>query len=164
MKIEEAHMLRLVNNGTLGKIEISRYSLSTDSFSKEEEVKIMEEVLEFLLACHKHRPKRIYASSNNERSLYIITMQFVNQSLCNLLLDFSRSVTGYRKLVELSGAVGMYQYDSLQPTSFHSTYLSQANYLPENKAQNSVNIVQELMRKIEESCVSRKKLELEDDI
>lgn len=151
MHKENAHALSLVRSGHFGEVNFTRMTLMTNCNTKTGKENLMREILSFVRSLHQDRIDTVYASSNPERSVYLISLQFFNYSLSNILLDFSfKEKEDYLKKFEIAGSDGIYQYNSSQENTFHSTFLKGGPYKTDLTLSSLETIwLDELLKEIE---------------
>ncbi|MFC4698343.1 hypothetical protein [Enterococcus aquimarinus] len=141
MKIEHHAILKEMEKGTIGKLTFSRYDVATGIAHERHLELILKEALQFLLQCHQSNLETLFASCEPDHQVYLITMQFQNQSLSNLLIDGSPSNNQhFKKQIELVSTNGLYQFNSADPRGFSSTFIQPGNYQPEYDEASLENI------------------------
>lgn len=151
MHPENQHALSLVSAGKIGQVNFTRLTLATQCKTISDKEAIMKEVLDFIRALHRDRIDTLYATCHKAAAVYLISLQFFNHSLANILLDFSyQDSDNYLKTFEIAGTRGIYQYDSQQEHSFSSNFLNQGTYQAQTDFSPVDNIwLNELLREIE---------------
>lgn len=153
MHNENTFALGLVKDNKLGEIQFSRISLYVSADERSVKDDYLKECLSFIRQLHQERIDSLYASSDEKRQVYMITIQFINQSLATIFLDFNyHHAPDYIKKFEISGKKALYQYDSRQKDAFASDFLKPEPYLPsyEENWLDSIWLA-ELLTKIEYS-------------
>ncbi|MBO1304735.1 hypothetical protein JZO70_01070 [Enterococcus sp. 669A] len=131
MHAENIHALSLAEQGELGEIDFTRITISTSCNSEIKKEEIIKENLSFVRSLHQNQIKSLYASSNAEETVFLISLQFLNDSLSNIFLDFTFSDSdSYIKKFEISGSDGIYEYHSGQHSAFYSNFLISGPYDP----------------------------------
>lgn len=153
MHIENTFALDMVKAGKLGEIQFSRISLYISAEEQTLKNDYIKECLSFIRQLHQERIDSLYASSDDKRQVYMITIQFINQSLATIFIDFNyHHAPRYIKKFEISGKKSLYQYDSRQKDAFDSDFLEPEPYVPsyEENWLDSIWLA-ELLTKIEHS-------------
>lgn len=153
MKIEHQDILDQIYHSTLGDITFSRYDISTGIDNEKQLDLIIKEALQFLLLCHQSHLETLFASFEARQQFYLITMQFQDQSLCNLVIDGSPTNNKrFKKQIELVGTLGLYQFDSTDERGFGSNFILPGNYHPDYEEASFDNIwLSNLLHQIRES-------------
>lgn len=161
MRTELAYPLSLIDEGKLGIIEFTRYSLSVNEQKKEKKERILIETLAFILHSHKAQLSSLKASSDSLGNVLLVTLQFDNQSLANLLLNFThrQETPSFLKKFELAGSKAMYQYDSIQKNSFYSNFILDDPYQVElNLSAEEQDGITDILKKIYWSINEKKEV------
>lgn len=153
MKLEHRDILNRIQQDEFGEITFSRYEVATGLMSVTHLDKIFKEALQFLALCHQNNLETLYASRHLDPDVYLVTLQFQNQSLANLLIDGSpQHNMHYTKQIEMVGPNGIYQYNSLFNRGFSSDFLQEGNYQPQFQEDSLENLwLSGLVEKIQES-------------
>ncbi|MGX7204897.1 hypothetical protein [Enterococcus pingfangensis] len=151
MHLENQHALSVVSAGKIGIVNFTRLTLATHCDTISEKEAIMKDILGFVRSLHQGRIDTVYATCHKDKAVYLISLQFFNHSLANILLDFSyKNSDNYLKKFEIAGDRGIYQYDSQQENSFSSSFLNSGSYQAETEFSPVDNIwLNELLREIE---------------
>lgn len=141
MKIEHRDILNHLRQGGLNDVTFSRYDLSTGIDHDKQLDFILKEALQFLLLCHQSHLETILASSEPTHRLYLITIQFQDQSLSNLFIDASKvNDQQFKKEIEIVSTDGLYHFNSADERGFHSNFIQPGNYQPEYNEASLDNI------------------------
>lgn len=141
MKIEHQAILEQIKQGKIGDITFSRYDLSTGIDYDKQLDFILKEALQFLLRCHQSHLETLFASYEPTHQIYLITLQFQNQSLANLFLDASSvNEQHFKKQIELVSTNGLYQFNSADTRGFSSNFIPAGNYQPNYNETSLENI------------------------
>lgn len=153
MKMEHQAILQQIQMDQLGSVTFSRYDLATGIETHAQLELMLKEALQFLLLCHQSPLETVYGSYEAEHLIYLITMQFKNQSLCNLFIDASdANQQNYQKQIEIVGTKGLYQYNSADRRGFSSNFILPGNYQVDYQEASFENIgLSNLVFQIKES-------------
>ena len=162
MKIEHQDILEQIQNETIGEVTFSRYDLATGIDTEKQLDMLLKEALQFLLLCHQSHLETIFASYEKKHHIYLITMQFQNQSLANLLIDGSSiNQLKFSKQIEIVGTNSLYQFNSADERGFASNFIHPGNYLPDYNENALDNIwLSNLLYQIHESSQQKKIIRL----
>ncbi len=132
MKAEHEDILNQIRKDTFGEITFTRYDLATALKEDQQIDFILKEALQFLFLCHQSNLETLYASHESTQKIYLITLQFQNQSLCNLFIDgAAKNEQVYKKQIEIVGTKGLYQYNSSYDRGLTSNFILPGNYIPD---------------------------------
>lgn len=153
MRIEHQAILQQIQTQQLGSVTFSRYDLATGIESEAQMDLLLKEALQFLLLCHQSPLETIYGSYDVQHRIYLLTIQFKNQSLCNLFIDASMAnQQNYQKQIEIVGTQGLYQYNSADRRGFSSNFILPGNYQVDYQEASLENIgLSNLVFQIKES-------------
>lgn len=132
MKAEHEDILKQIREDALGEITFTRYDLATALKEAKQIDFILKEALQFLFLCHQSNLETLYASHESTQKIYLITLQFQNQSLCNLFIDGAlKNEHVYTKQIEIVGTKGLYQYNSSYNRGLSSNFILPGDYRPD---------------------------------
>lgn len=153
MRVEHQAILQQIQTQQLGSVTFSRYDLATGIESEAQIDLLLKEALQFLLLCHQSPLETIYGSYAAQHQIYLLTIQFKNQSLCNLFIDASiANQQNYQKQIEIVGTQGLYQYHSADRRGFSSNFILPGNYQVDYQEASLENIgLSNLVFQIKES-------------
>lgn len=152
MRQEQIFAIQTIYAGEIGQVEISRISL-TSSASPEKQTDILIELLYFILKIHRVDIQVLYASATKDQQVSLITLQFSDQTLSNLLVDFTNPTTNDLMRIEITGSEGLYEYQSLQQDSFYSNFLGSVYEpnldLPPKEREPIIELIEKIKHSIE---------------
>lgn len=162
MKVEHEDILEQLHQGDMGDVTFSRYDVATGIEYDKQLDFILKEALQFLLLCHQSHLETIFASYEPKNQIYLITMQFKNQSLSNLFIDASDiNNQNFKKTIEIVGTNSLYQFNSADERGFASTFIQSGNYLPDYNETSLENIwLSNLIYQIHDSIQHKKIIRL----
>ncbi|MHC5269848.1 hypothetical protein ACYSNO_11840 [Enterococcus sp. LJL98] len=162
MKIEHQDILEQIKNKRIGDVTFSRYDLATGIESKQQQQFILKEALQFLLLCHQSHLETIFASHEPQQQIYLVTMQFQDQSLSNLFIDGSPvNQQKFVKKIEIVGTNSLYQFHSADERGFSSNFILPGNYFPDYDEASLDNIwLSNLVYQIHDSMNQKKIIHL----
>ena len=109
MRMEHLAIIKQIQEERFGSVTFSRYDLATGVETNDQVDILLKEALQFLLLCHQSAIETIYGSHEERHQIYLITLQFIDQSLCNLFIDASpTNQQNYQKQIEIVGTQGLY--------------------------------------------------------
>lgn len=156
MRDEHSYALNLKKTNEFKSIEFSRISLTTFNSDLTNQELIFKELINFIYKLHQSETDMIYASANEDRTVYLITTQFKNGTLNNLLLSFINNSPTYQKRIEISGNDGLYEYNSIQEDSYYSDFLRKQPYIPIYKLDNDSSKINKFIANINLSILLKK--------
>ncbi|WP_314064551.1 hypothetical protein [uncultured Vagococcus sp.] len=136
MNLVDKNILFHLAKEHLTNIQFSRIFLSATVSSEALKTAIFSEIFYLLFHCHQTKVATLYASATPNKSIYLITLQFKDQSLANIMVDFTNQRQQHIRKIEIVSDNSIYNFDSSTEDAFYSDYILNGNYIPDYEQEN----------------------------
>lgn len=138
IKKEDQASVTAIESGKVGKPTFIRYSLSISNQEKNKKDALLDEIFGWIRSLAKLEMERLSATYSQNKEVLLISMQFIDSTIANLSLNFSRKDSDYIKNFEIAGTKGIYVFDSEQNQGFQSNCCHMEAYqIEKNTGENT---------------------------